>query len=77
MTWLFSCVSGEKNLKGRVVCPSAPRSEAGLYWGYSVRVASSLGAVFTESPHKGGYDMMIGTSERGLHVDEFKLPDFR
>ncbi|CAN8100546.1 unnamed protein product [Discula destructiva] len=47
------------------VHPTAPRTDAGYYWGYNVRSASSLSAVFTESAFAGGYDLSIGTSERG------------
>lgn len=57
--------------------PSAPRTEEGLYWGYSVRLAPSFGAVFTQSPYKEGYDITIGTSERGTSVDDLELPNFR
>lgn len=35
------------------------------------------GAVFTESPHKEGYDLTIGTSERGSNVDQATLSPFR
>ncbi|XP_019619428.1 PREDICTED: putative methyltransferase C9orf114 [Branchiostoma belcheri] len=63
-------------LTGKVVSPSVPRTEAGLYWGYTVRLAPSLGAVFTESPFKGGYDLTIGTSERGESTDDVFLPSF-
>lgn len=47
------------------VHPTAPRTDAGYYWGYSVRNASSLSAVFTESAFENGYDLSVGTSERG------------
>jgi predicted SPOUT superfamily RNA methylase MTH1 len=47
------------------VDPAAPREEAGYYWGYTVRRAATLSAVFTESPFEDGYDVSIGTSERG------------
>ena len=47
------------------VTPTTPREEAGYYWGYTVRSASSLSAVFTECTFPGGYDVSIGTSERG------------
>lgn len=57
--------------------PSAPRTEQGLYWGYSVRLAPSFGAVFTQSPYVEGYDITIGTSERGTSVDDLELPNFR
>jgi len=55
-------------LSPEAVAPSAPREEAGYYWGYSVRSASSLSAVLTESPYDGGYDLTFGTSERGTSV---------
>ncbi|KAL2754113.1 hypothetical protein ACRALDRAFT_1081287 [Sodiomyces alcalophilus JCM 7366] len=50
------------------VHPAAPREEGGYYWGYAVRRAASLSAVFEESPYEGGYDVSIGTSERGESV---------
>jgi predicted SPOUT superfamily RNA methylase MTH1 len=45
--------------------PAAPRTEGGYYWGYSVRKANTLSDVFTQSPYEEGYDLSIGTSERG------------
>ncbi|KAH7316553.1 putative RNA methyltransferase [Stachybotrys elegans] len=47
------------------VHPDAPRTEGGYYWGYNVRRCASLSAVFTECPYESGYDLSIGTSERG------------
>jgi predicted SPOUT superfamily RNA methylase MTH1 len=52
------------------VSPTAPREEAGYYWGYTVRRCNSLSAVFTESPFDGGYNVSFGTSERGGDVSE-------
>ncbi|KAE8151895.1 putative RNA methyltransferase-domain-containing protein [Aspergillus avenaceus] len=52
------------------VHPSAPRSEAGYYWGYYVRRCRSLSSVFTECPFDGGYDLSFGTSERGAPVSD-------
>ncbi|CAG2170605.1 unnamed protein product, partial [Oppiella nova] len=60
---------GNKKLKGVAVSPSEPREVSGLYWGYTIRAAKSLSAVFTESPFPGGYDLTIGTSDRGQCVD--------
>ena len=57
--------------------PNSPRTEQGLYWGYNVRLAPSFGAVFTQCPFKDGYDVTIGTSERGTSVDQLQLADFR
>lgn len=62
------------------VHPQAPRTEAGYYWGYTVRNASSLSAVFTESQFEDGYDLSIGTSERGTPASKafppYKKPKF-
>ncbi|KAK2819352.1 hypothetical protein Q5P01_024913 [Channa striata] len=66
-----------KMCKGVVVAPHVPRTEGGLYWGYSVRLASCLSAVFTESPYKEEYDLTIGTSERGTNIDQIKLSPFK
>lgn len=62
---------GKKYMKGKVVSPSAPREHDGTYWGYSVRMASSIKAIFDDTPFDNGYDLKIGTSERGdLSVDD-------
>lgn len=56
----------------RIVSPRQPTETSGTYWGYSVRLASSISKVFTESPYlkTGGYDLTIGTSERGTNIAE-------
>lgn len=38
---------------------------------------ANAGAVFAESPYEDGYDVTIGTSERGNDVDEMTLPPFK
>ena len=43
---------GGKQMRGEAVAPSIPRSVAGLYWGYTVRLADTFSAVFTNSPHQ-------------------------
>lgn len=72
-------------LLAEAVTPSAPREEAGYYWGYSVRSAPCLSAVLTECPFDGGYDLTVGTSERGVPVSNLastkkskskSIPDF-
>lgn len=57
------------NIPADAVAPESPREDAGYYWGYNVRQAASLSGVFTESPFDGGYDISIGTSERGQSLD--------
>lgn len=50
-------------------CSNAlPREEGGYYWGYTVRRAASLFSVITESEYEGGYDVTMGTSERGVAI---------
>lgn len=69
--------TGNKKRTGQVVSPNAPREQLGLYWGYQVRLARSLGQVITECPYDDGYDLTIGTSERGDPVDSVQLPHFK
>ena len=70
---LFIFSEDKRFLRGRVVSPAKPRTEKGIYWGYSVRVAEKFSHVFTKSPYKGGYDLTVGTSERGSSVDTCTL----
>lgn len=48
--------------------PLLPRIETGVYWGYTVRIAKSLSDIFTKSPYENGYDLSIGTSDKGESV---------
>ena len=73
----------DKTPAAEIVAPSTPREEAGYYWGYSVRPASCLSKVLTESPFDEGYDLTIGTSERGSPLKDItsrssmkKMPEF-
>ncbi|MCJ1308315.1 hypothetical protein MMC25_001968 [Agyrium rufum] len=67
------------------VPPSEPRERSGYYWGYSVRSAASLSTVLTECEFDGGYDLTVGTSERGVDVSSLtgggpkakSVPDFK
>lgn len=54
-----------KKIRGKIVSPLLPRSETGVYWGYTVRIAKSLSDIFTKSAYDDGYDMTVGTSDRG------------
>lgn len=66
--------------KGVVVSPSTPREKDGTYWGYTTRMASSITAAIEECPYEGGYDLKLGTSERGhssLDDSTFRIPEFR
>jgi predicted SPOUT superfamily RNA methylase MTH1 len=57
------------------VNPDEPREESGYYWGFNVRRAGSLSEVFTECAYDGGYDITIGTSERGVSLEELYSED--
>ncbi len=62
-------------IEGTVVSPTAPRDEDGTFWEYATRLASSINAIFAECPYEGGYDLRVGTSERGdVSTDD---PKFR
>jgi len=54
-----------KNAPGAIVPPREPREKLGLHWGYSVRMAKDLPAVWAECPFSGGYDLSVGTSDKG------------
>ncbi|GAB5031411.1 nucleic acid-ob-fold-like protein [Nannochloropsis oceanica] len=72
--------SPQQEMEGVAVSPEAPRETHGLYWGYTTRLAKSLTEVFAGSPYKEGYDLTVGTSERGhqsIDDEDFALPAFR
>ncbi|XP_055943451.1 putative methyltransferase C9orf114 [Argiope bruennichi] len=69
--------SSKKHFKGKAVSPSVPTKMDNIYWGYNVRLAKGLNAVFSESPYKGGYDLTIGTSDKGKNVDTVEIPKFK
>ena len=62
-----------------VECFSLSRRHAA--WARAPRVTPYCvcfpGAVFSECPFKEGYDLSIGTSERGSSVDQATLPSFK
>lgn len=61
----------------KVVSPNQPRCKSGLYWGFQVRLVNGLSGVQHGCPFEDGYDLVIGTSERGDPVEEFDMPSFR
>lgn len=71
---------GHSDGRGRVVSPREPVEQKGLYWGYTVRLASSLSSVLTNCPFSasstssgGIYDLVMGTSERGVSLADLTL----
>lgn len=61
-----------KKLRGVVVPPDVPRAETGVYWGYNVRLVKNLTEALTDCRYKGGYDLTIGTSDKGTSIDEIE-----
>lgn len=61
---------GSKKQVGLVVPPSQPKMELDVYWGYTVRLADSLSDIFINSPYENGYDLTIGTSDKGKSIDK-------
>jgi len=70
---------GSEVLIGQIVSPDEPRQKAGLYWGYTTRIARGISSVVSESPFQGGYDLRIGTSEHGTKASActLQLPAFQ
>ncbi|XP_058804881.1 putative methyltransferase C9orf114 homolog [Phymastichus coffea] len=56
--------------KGFIVPPLLPRSETGIYWGYTVRLALYFSDIFAKCPYSEGYDVTIGTSDKGTPIDD-------
>jgi len=65
-------------LTGQLILPAQIREESGRYWGYTVRLASSLSKVFEDLPDEWGeYDLTVGTSERGKSIDAQRHKPFK
>ncbi|KAF1613881.1 UNVERIFIED_CONTAM: hypothetical protein FQV16_0000863, partial [Eudyptes robustus] len=57
-----------KRYRGKIFSPKKIRNEAGVYWGYNVRLAKSLHDVFSIK-----YDVYVGTSERGKAIGDVEF----
>lgn len=66
-----------KKLKGIVVPPHVPRVETGTYWGYTVKLAKNLTEVLTNCQYKSGYDLTIGTSDKGTLIDKIEVKSLK
>ncbi|SNX87551.1 uncharacterized protein MEPE_06261 [Melanopsichium pennsylvanicum] len=60
---------------GAIVSPREPVENLGWYWGYTVRLAACLSSVLTSCPFspEGAYDLVVGTSERGVSLTDLAL----
>ncbi|EJW75865.1 D2Wsu81e protein [Wuchereria bancrofti] len=67
---ILDIYSERKRYHGCLVNSKQIKQEAGLYWGYKVRLALSL----YDALNAEEYDVIIGTSERGKPVSKFEMP---
>jgi predicted SPOUT superfamily RNA methylase MTH1 len=59
------CLGETQYLRAQIANPLDPKAKINKYWGYTTRIAKNLDDLFGQSPFQGGYDLTIGTSERG------------
>ncbi|KAK9503753.1 hypothetical protein O3M35_010246 [Rhynocoris fuscipes] len=64
---------GAHKLNGISVSPWEPKVKLGMYWGYNVRLASSITDVFGKCPYKKGYNLTIGTSDKGTPINDINF----
>lgn len=67
---IYECTN---KIYGTIVSPHTPKRETGTYWGYTIRLAKSFSEVLTKSSFSSGYDLTIGTSDKGISIDETNL----
>lgn len=74
--WAFLSSSENKVFKGVVVAPHVPRTEGGLYWGYNVRLASSLSTPLTLAAHvlQSDFFFRLAADAVKLNVSAVHLP---
>jgi predicted SPOUT superfamily RNA methylase MTH1 len=66
---------GVKRLYGSIVSPEEPKQN-GTFWGYQVRYAQSMSEAFDQGPYSNGYDLKIGTSDKGDVYNATDYPEF-
>ena len=74
---LFVCLSYFLDYSGTIVSKDEASEVTEKYWGYNVRVADNISQWFTECPYEGGYDWLLGTSDRGEFVEDADFSQFR
>jgi hypothetical protein len=57
-------------------CSMNEPKEEGLYWGYMVRVAENFKDIFEGSCFEDGYDLVIGTSDKGEDYNQANYDKF-
>jgi len=68
----YDVISKSEEITGTVVSPSEPKEELGIYWGYTVRKVSCMDEVLDSPVYEDGYDMIIGTSDKGTNITEME-----
>lgn len=67
-------VRDKRSATGSAVKPTLPRESHGLYWGYQTRLAKTFAEVFSACPYAGGYDYLIGHSDKGGRLEDCAAP---
>ncbi|CAI2369604.1 unnamed protein product [Moneuplotes crassus] len=67
----------KKHYEGTVVSTEEASQELDKYWGYTVRVAENINQCFSDSPYEGGYDCLLGTSDKGEFVEDADFSQFQ
>lgn len=70
-------LSSGQRYEALIVPPVEPLEKLNLYWGYYVRKADTLSQALKQNTFEPGrknfYDLVIGTSERGVCIDELEF----
>lgn len=67
-----------KHYTGTVVSSLEPKRVLGKYWGYTIRVAENLLDALNNCPYtKSGYDLVIGTSDKGQSHEGLVFKELR
>jgi predicted SPOUT superfamily RNA methylase MTH1 len=65
-----------KNYSGEVCSMQEPKQQLGLYWGYSIRIVDKFSEIFENCIYEDGYDLLIGTSDKGKDYREESFEGF-
>lgn len=66
-----------KYYSGHVASQEEVYQQTQRYWGYQVRVASSVRDVFDCCPYEDGYDLKLGTDDNGRFDNQTAIRQHR
>ena len=71
---LSSTLNSTDSSQPKLVAPDYPTVSAGIPWGYSVRITTSLSSALSTPDLSKPYDLLIGLSERGQSIHSLPPP---